>query len=87
VKQGRPEYIKANFGCLPSNISRLQEEGVTLNNATDLVRNTKNALANVAGYFGKLVSSKLKRVLGKKHWLQSNVLYLPDVNGRIIQYY
>jgi hypothetical protein len=30
--EGRLAYIKANFGCLPPTITRLQEKGVTLEN-------------------------------------------------------
>jgi hypothetical protein len=54
--------IKANVCCLPS---RLEEIGATLENPTDLVRKPENALDNVAGDTGKLVSSNMKSVLVK----------------------
>jgi hypothetical protein len=52
--EGKLAYIKANFGCLPSNTTHLQEKGVTVENPIDLVRKTEN----VAGDIGKLVCSK-----------------------------
>jgi hypothetical protein len=61
--EGRLAYIMANFGCLPPTITRLQEKRVTLEISIALVRKTKNALENVPGDTGKLVSSKMKRVL------------------------
>jgi hypothetical protein len=81
--RGEAGIYKSNFGCLPSNITRLQEKGTTLKKPAGLVRKTESALENVADDIGKFVSSKMKYVL-EKHMLQSNVLHLPTVNGRII---
>jgi hypothetical protein len=61
--EGRLEYIKANFGCLPSNITQLQEKVITLKNPIDLVRKTENAMENVASDIDKLMSSKINGVL------------------------
>jgi hypothetical protein len=55
----------ANVGCLPSNITRLQDKGVILEKQIDLARKTGNALENGTGDTGKLVSSKMKGVLKK----------------------
>lgn len=63
--KGRLAYIKANFGSLSSTITRLQERGVTLQKMIALVKTTEDALENVCGDIGELVSGKLKRVLQK----------------------
>jgi hypothetical protein len=59
-------YLKINFGCLPSNITRLQEKGVSFDNPIDLLRRTENALENVVGDIGNLATSKMERVLKTK---------------------
>jgi hypothetical protein len=61
--EGRLAHIKANFGCLPSNITQLQEKVMTLKNPIHLVRKTENAMENVAGDIDKLMSSKIHGVL------------------------
>jgi len=52
-------YIKANFGSLPSNITRLQEKGVSFENPIDLFRRTENALENVVDDIGDLATKAM----------------------------
>jgi hypothetical protein len=47
---------------LPSNITHLQEKGVTLKNSVALVRETENVLEYVPGDIGKLL-----KLGGNKH--------------------
>jgi hypothetical protein len=65
--RGEAGIYKSNFGCLPSNITRLQEKGTTLEKPAGLVRKTESSLENVADDIGKFVSSKMKYVLKKTH--------------------
>jgi hypothetical protein len=63
LKTRRLAYLKINFGYLPSNITRLQEKGVSFENPIDLFGRTVNALENVVDDIGNLATSKMERVL------------------------
>jgi hypothetical protein len=63
--EGRLAFIKANFSSLTEGIKCIQEKGATLEDSLALVKNIARDLERVPVYIGKMVSRKVKRVLGK----------------------
>ncbi|KAL4154266.1 hypothetical protein QTP88_002091 [Uroleucon formosanum] len=58
-------YIKANFGFLSMEITRLETSGLLLTESLKIIQNVEQSLENVSNHVGEIIKNKMKCVLSK----------------------
>lgn len=59
-------YIKANFGFLSTEITRLETKGLLLTESLKIIQNVEESLENVPNHVREIIKNKMKGVLSKK---------------------